>query len=247
MLIINEQKYARVLTFTEAQKAEFWSRVDRQGSHYLWPNRNPHGRPVYWLAPDVLYAQRVALIIATGMPEKEGLLACHTCPIEFCVAPHHLYWGTAQDNADDAVRDGTSAKVRIVGGAKHARARLTAEQACDVFKAASLGETFSALAKTYSVDVSTIANVVHKKHYIGETAHLWSDYPQKQVNIRRGAQHHGAKVTLDQAIKIKEGLLLGESIKSLSDKHGVAYSNVAAIKSGHAWKWVIPSLDGFDL
>lgn len=47
-------------------------------------------------------AHRLALIVKFSGERKERL-ACHHCDNPECVKPLHLYWGTNQDNQNDAV------------------------------------------------------------------------------------------------------------------------------------------------
>lgn len=54
-------------------------------------------------------AHRLSLQISTGVDRPE-LEACHRCDVPGCVNPDHLFWGTAQENALDAV-----AKGRMIG------------------------------------------------------------------------------------------------------------------------------------
>jgi hypothetical protein len=64
-------------------------------------------------------AHRYSYLIHHG-PVPDGLLVCHKCDTPACVAPDHLFAGTAGDNAKDR-----SAKQRHRGGANHpARKRL---------------------------------------------------------------------------------------------------------------------------
>ena len=39
-------------------------------------------------------------------PIPEGMLACHSCDVPSCCNPDHIFLGTEQDNAVDAVRKG---------------------------------------------------------------------------------------------------------------------------------------------
>ncbi|HBR21586.1 MAG TPA: hypothetical protein DD713_03315 [Nitrospiraceae bacterium] len=39
-------------------------------------------------------------------PIPEGMLVCHTCDIERCGNPEHLFLGTHKDNTQDAINKG---------------------------------------------------------------------------------------------------------------------------------------------
>ena len=61
-------------------------------------------------APVAIGAHRLVCWLCRGAPrartraEAAKCLACHRCSTRGCINPVHLYWGSAQDNADDVVR-----------------------------------------------------------------------------------------------------------------------------------------------
>lgn len=57
-------------------------------------------------------AHRISYVAFKG-DIPEGLVICHTCDNKLCVNPDHLFAGTLQDNAIDAVRKG---RMHIPGG-----------------------------------------------------------------------------------------------------------------------------------
>jgi hypothetical protein len=78
----------------------------------------------------------------------------HKCDNPICVRPDHLETGTYQDNSDDMVVRGRSAR-----GEKAGRVKLTDTQVLEI-RAKRPTTTLMSLAKEYGVARSTINNVV---------------------------------------------------------------------------------------
>lgn len=85
-------------------------------------------------------------------PRPTGMLACHSCGNSLCVNPRHLYWGTSQDNADDAARHGT-----VYKGERHMRSRLTDELVRSIRRAPE-NITSAAIARRIGVHKTTVQN-----------------------------------------------------------------------------------------
>jgi hypothetical protein len=86
----------------------------------------------------------------------EGLLVLHTCDVDRCVYPYHLYLGTASDNAQDAYERGQSKQEKALDGERLDMARyayvemnLTQEQIARVFNVgtASVGRALNKLKR----------------------------------------------------------------------------------------------------
>jgi len=130
-----EKATTRILPLLKGREGKlrmmrFWSKVDIRSPEACWEwqaslNSNGYGR--FKIASyNMVTASRVALISHTGQ-EPVGSLALHTCDNRRCCNPHHLYWGTHQDNMDDKVARG-----RCYGGdqsgVKNGAAKLNEEQ-----------------------------------------------------------------------------------------------------------------------
>lgn len=79
----------------------------------------------------------------------------HSCDNPSCVRPDHLFEGTQQDNMDDKVRKGRTAR-----GVKHGLSRLTYANVASIL---SSSLSTRALAKVYRVAQSTVARVKQGK------------------------------------------------------------------------------------
>lgn len=79
--------------------------VDKTGDCWVWAGaRTRYGQLT--IGSSVLgtkrsvKAHRVAYALHNGSIDPR-LLVCHTCDVELCVLPEHLYQSTHKDNADD--------------------------------------------------------------------------------------------------------------------------------------------------
>lgn len=121
---------------------------DRYGYGQVRVNGNP-GR-----------AHRLVLSIITGKPYDYPLMVRHTCGNGHlgCVNPLHLEWGTAKDNAQDRLRDGT-----VEFGEDNNSAALTNAQAIAI---AQDSRSYAIIAKDYGIGKSTVARI--------KTGQAWS-------------------------------------------------------------------------
>lgn len=97
--------------------ARFWSRVDVRGDDECWDWKgskwdNGYGNFRYRVdgQPVQTTAHRYSFELHNGPIEDRQVLVCHTCDNRSCVNPAHLWLGSHQDNADDMVAKGRSAR-----------------------------------------------------------------------------------------------------------------------------------------
>src|SRR5690606_13169392 len=98
-------------------------------------------------------ATHVSLELA-GRDRPDGTEACHRCDNPPCVNPAHLYWGTRQDNIDDAYARG-----RRAGGERHAAARLTELDVVALREAFARGVNRRILAERYGIAPGTVNDI----------------------------------------------------------------------------------------
>jgi len=78
----------------------------------IWPMcKDGKGYPNPLIDKKVVRGHRVSLARKLGRPIAEGMQALHTCDNPSCVNPEHLWEGTNQDNVDDRVKKGRSARL----------------------------------------------------------------------------------------------------------------------------------------
>jgi hypothetical protein len=121
------------------------------------------------------YAHRVSFKLFVG-PIPAGLEVCHTCDNPSCVNPKHLFVGTQDDNAQDMVEKGRSAKGAKSGSYRHpekrpcgernAQHKLTDVQVLEIrsrYQAGGVSQ--QALAIEYGVCQPNIGCIVRREHW----------------------------------------------------------------------------------
>lgn len=160
-------------------ETRFWRGVDKRGPSECWPWKGTAHSGKYGHVGrggrngGTVLASRVSYELHYG-PIPDGLYVCHTCDNPPCVNPAHLFLGTQQDNVDDRVRKGRSARVtglangahthpeKVARGSGHYAAKLTDEQvkairavkpATGVHEAAQVVATQYGTTKSYIIKI----------------------------------------------------------------------------------------------
>ena len=148
----------------------FWAKVDKNGptpEHCPWlgncwvwtggKRNGGYGALNYRIEVGKLIqdrAHRYAWTLTDG-PIPDGLDVLHKCDNPPCVRRAHLFLGTDLDNALDKVAKGRQG---------HGGGKLSFEIATTIREHYSAERlTFTTLAKTYGVCISTISNIVNYK------------------------------------------------------------------------------------
>jgi uncharacterized protein YerC len=166
------------------------------GSFGMWRNTTAH---------------RAILLLAAGPPPKPGMFACHksTCTERpLCVAPWHLYWGTARDNAADMIVDGTRPQ-----GENHYHSLVTEAQAIAII---ADRRPYGEIAAEYGVSKRVISDI--------KQGRTWKHLDRS--NVVRG---HRSKVTEAMAIAIIPD---PHSQIVIAREYGIGEATVNGIKNG---------------
>lgn len=144
----------------------FWPKVNKTETCWLWTAaKKEFGYGVIG-CPDrpgrTLRAHRVSWVLANG-EIPDGLFVLHKCDVPACVNPDHLFLGTRQENTDDMVAKGRQARIGNGSGEDSPNSKLNWAQVRDIRNRSDAGETQKSIAKSYGIDKSTVAQIIHRK------------------------------------------------------------------------------------
>lgn len=154
--------FARVKNFLPFP-IRFWKRVQSGKPNECWPwlgkiEKTGYGRVK--LGGKSLNAHRVAFELGTGQNIKEGLNICHKCDNRRCCNPAHLFQGTDQENADDAISKGR-------------RDNFTKSDRAAICKIRAFGIKQKIIGTMFGCDQSSISRIV---------THNKRPYPRKRTS-----------------------------------------------------------------
>lgn len=139
----------------------FWEKVRKDGpipmhapelgGCWEWTGaRRPSGHGQFGTLPAHVYALELAL----GQPRPDGTEGCHRCDNPSCVRPSHIYFGTRQNNVDDAWGRG-----RHQIGSGRPAARLLESQVEEIRQRYAAGESGSLLAAEFGLKPCSIYGI----------------------------------------------------------------------------------------
>ena len=135
----------------------FWAKVEKGRRCWLWTGyRRPSGHGIFVAENDRhVSAHAFALELQVGYPTPEGKEACHRCDNPPCVNPRHIYYGTRQENINDAWARGL-----VPAGSEKPSALLNEEQVLQLRTRYAEGADAKALAAEYGIKVVSLRHIV---------------------------------------------------------------------------------------
>jgi len=131
------------------------------GKCWLWTgSKRPPGYGAFNAGPSRgnIPAHGFALEMAGFGPCPDGLETCHRCDTPSCVRPSHVYYGTRQQNMDDAWH-----RSRQPVGSERNAARLVEGEIEEIRHRFANGERCIDLARVFGVSQSHISHITRGK------------------------------------------------------------------------------------
>lgn len=159
----------------------FWLKVDRRSPDECWEwlaSVNDWGYGQFRFRGKTVGAHVFSLESATGSRRPEGNDTCHTCDNRKCVNPSHLYWGTRQQNMDDAWD-----RNRMPVGEHRAAAKVSERDIVAIREQYADGAEVEFLVDAYGLKNSTIRGIVlgYKWKHAGGPITRRRIYKEKKV------------------------------------------------------------------
>ena len=145
--------------------ASFWSKVDKSGECWLWTGaRNPQGYGLFFADGRSMGAHIFSLELALQSNRPTDMDTCHRCDNPPCVRPEHLYFGTRQQNIDDAWE-----RNRFPSGSARPSAKTTEVDVLAMRHEYADGADINDLSEAYGLATSTIRLTVlgYKWKHVG--------------------------------------------------------------------------------
>ena len=115
-----------------------------------------HGYARATIMGKVDYGHRHAYRLANGVIPT-GMEVCHKCDNRKCINPSHLFAGTRQDNVDDAVAKGRTAR-----GEKLPQTKITSLMIIKIILRIKAGHFYKDIAADYDVTPQLIGKIAIK-------------------------------------------------------------------------------------
>lgn len=142
----------------------------------------------------------------------------------------NLAYGTYSQNEDDKERHGRRPRGESIHNSK-----LTPQEVIEIRGLFASGATYLELLSLWPIHPTSMHRVIH--------GFTWKHLPVPDYGSRPKREfpkdwHPSAKLSEDEAKRIKELLSKGERSRHISKELGISYSTVRRIAQGNAWRHV---------
>ncbi|MCB0081196.1 MAG: HNH endonuclease [Caldilineaceae bacterium] len=150
----------------------FWSKAQRMPNGCLeWTHgTSPGGYGAFWLNGGMRRAPRVAWELEVG-EIPDGLCVLHKCDNPKCVDIAHLFLGTMKDNSIDCVNKGRNKNPKL-SGEKHPMAKLTSDDAREIYLLTRYGLANIEIAAIYGTCKETVSHIKNGRQWATVTRDL---------------------------------------------------------------------------
>lgn len=150
------------ITISPSLLRRFWAMVDnkKHTECWEWMGQKKFGYGVIAIERKSVKATRLMYYFFKGfVPETK--LIMHSCDNPSCVNPSHLSLGTNQENINDSINKGRSAR-----GERTGRAKLTEEQVREIRRTYHNGTASTyELSKVYKIDPSNVFRIINREYW----------------------------------------------------------------------------------
>lgn len=139
----------------------FMNKVEKMEKCWIWKggkNKNQWGKKygTFQMEDKLMLAHRVSYeIFKEKIPEEK--LVCHSCDVELCVNPSHLWLGTYKDNMEDMRKKGRG---NFYKGEESPGAKLTEKEIEEIKDLRNGGMMIKDIALLYNVTRHAIQNIL---------------------------------------------------------------------------------------
>lgn len=163
-------------------------------------------------------------------PRPEGQVVRHLDGNPENCTLSNLSYGTYAENEDDKQRHGRRPRGQAIHGSK-----LTPDDVSEIRRLYASGYTHEALLQIWPIHPANMHKAVH--------GFTWKHLPVPDYSGRPKRDfpadwRPSAKLTPDEAMRVKDRLSSGARSREISREMGVSYSTVRRIAQGNAWRHV---------
>ena len=151
---------------TDFDKERFQEKLIKTDSCWFMRGQNPKRYARFWLDGTMLGAHKVSYLMFKG-PIPEGMNVLHSCDVECCVNPDHLFLGTHTDNMQDKAKKGRGNPPR---GERAHSAKITSSDVIDICRSK---EDTTTLAERYGLTTTAIRYILCGKTWGHVTGRVW--------------------------------------------------------------------------